>query len=140
MTGFSCYIIDKLFKPDQRVEFMAGESNRIRNKKMGEEEEKPLPRIVPKGSGVYYSNCALVTSSHRELSVLFGRIGPAEGVTGLAEVYERHIYMTVEQAIDVAARDSDDRSKISGKSKNIGRRMGQAIDVARAILMTTQNF
>ncbi len=81
---------------------MAGESNRIRNKKMGEEEEKPLPRIVPKGSGVYYSNCALVTSSHRELSVLFGRIGPAEGVTGLAEVYERHIYMTVEQAIDVA--------------------------------------
>jgi hypothetical protein len=61
-----------------------------------------LPRIVPKGLAVYYSNCALVTSSHRELSVMFGRVGTADGHPGLAEVYERHIYMTVDQAIDVA--------------------------------------
>jgi hypothetical protein len=61
-----------------------------------------LPRVIPKGLDAYYSNCALVTASHRELSVMFGRVGTTDGAPGLAEVYERHIYMTVDQAIDVA--------------------------------------
>lgn len=84
---------------------MADESKKVTNLNPGDKEApqmNSLPRIVPKGLGVYYSNCALVTASHRELSVMFGRVGTADGAPGLAEVYERHIYMTVEQAVDVA--------------------------------------
>ena len=84
---------------------MADESKKVTNVNAGDKEAPPmtsLPRIVPKGLAVYYSNSALVTASHRELSVMFGRVGTADGAPGLAEVYERHIYMTVEQAIDVA--------------------------------------
>lgn len=84
---------------------MAEEAEKVTNLNAGEKETPQmtaLPRIVPKGLAVYYSNCALVTASHRELSVMFGRVGTADGAPGLAEVYERHIYMTVEQAIDVA--------------------------------------
>ena len=84
---------------------MADESKKVTNLNPGQTEESQmtsLPRIIPKGLAVYYSNCALVTASHRELSVMFGRVGTADGAPGIAEVYERHIYMTVEQAIDVA--------------------------------------
>lgn len=84
---------------------MSEEAENVVNLNVADKEQPQmtsLPRIVQKGLAVYYSNCALVTASHRELSVMFGRVGTAEGAPGLAEVYERHIYMTVEQAIDVA--------------------------------------
>jgi hypothetical protein len=84
---------------------MAEQAGKGENPKVSEKDGPQmtsLPRIIPKGLGVYYSNCALVTASHRELSVMFGRVGTADGAPGLAEVYERHIYMTVDQAIDVA--------------------------------------
>lgn len=84
---------------------MSEEAEKVVNLNVADKDQPQmtsLPRIVPKGLAVYYSNCALVTASHRELSVMFGRVGTAEGAPGLAEVYERHIYMTVEQAIDVA--------------------------------------
>jgi hypothetical protein len=85
---------------------MAEESGKVTNLNAAGEIPPPprttVPRIIPKGLAVYYSNCAMVTASHRELSVMFGRVGTADGTPGLAEIYERHIYMTVEQAVDVA--------------------------------------
>ncbi len=84
---------------------MAEETGKGTNQNSGDKgasQMTSLPRIIPKNLAVYYSNCALVTASHRELSVMFGRVGTADGAPGLAEVYERHIYMTVDQAIDVA--------------------------------------
>jgi hypothetical protein len=62
-------------------------------------------RIMSRQMAVYYSNCALVAASHREISVMFGRMvanPESELSAGLAELYERHIYMTVEQATDLA--------------------------------------
>jgi hypothetical protein len=57
------------------------------------------------GMESYYSNCAVVASSPREISVLFGRYvtpPPGSGSAELNPVYERQIYMTVEQAEDLA--------------------------------------
>ena len=107
---------------------MAEETGKGKNQNSGDKgasQMTSLPRIIPKNLAVYYSNCALVTASHRELSVMFGRVGTADGAPGLAEVYERHIYMTVDQAIDVARRDFDDSPEISGKQTVDGGQQGQ---------------
>jgi hypothetical protein len=52
----------------------------------------------------YYSNCAMVATSPRDISLFFGRFVPIpdKGSQGLSELYERQIYMTVEQAEDLA--------------------------------------
>jgi hypothetical protein len=53
---------------------------------------------------VYYANCAAVALSPREFSLFFGRYVPApdgKGPRGLSELYERQIYMTIEQAEDL---------------------------------------
>ncbi len=54
---------------------------------------------------VYYSNCAMVVTSPRDVSVMFGRYVPASNEKGeqtMAELYERQIYMTIEQAEDLS--------------------------------------
>jgi hypothetical protein len=65
-----------------------------------------MRRMVPReGMDNYYSNCAVVASSPREISVLFGRYvtpPPGAGPADLTPVYEKQIYMTVEQAEDLA--------------------------------------
>jgi hypothetical protein len=53
----------------------------------------------------YYSNCAVVATSPRDVSILFGRyLTPAPNApsTELMPFYEKQIYMTVEQAADLA--------------------------------------
>lgn len=50
---------------------------------------------------IYYSNCAMVATTPKDISLIFGRYVPANNQQGeqtMAELYERHIYMTVEQA------------------------------------------
>jgi len=54
---------------------------------------------------IYYANCAMAATSPRDVSLYFGRYVPATDEGGgqrLAELYERQIYMTVEQADDLA--------------------------------------
>jgi hypothetical protein len=53
---------------------------------------------------IYYSNCAMVATSPRDISLFFGRFAPVsddKGSQTLGELYERQIYMTVEQAEDL---------------------------------------
>ena len=54
---------------------------------------------------IYYANCAMVATSPRDVSLFFGRLMPTQDEQGgqrLAEMYERQVYMTVEQAEDLA--------------------------------------
>jgi hypothetical protein len=60
-----------------------------------------LPRIMSRQMAIYYSNCAMVATTPKDISLIFGRYVPANNQQGeqtMAELYERHIYMTVEQA------------------------------------------
>jgi hypothetical protein len=62
-------------------------------------------RLMSRQIAVYYTNCAMVATSPRDISLYFGRYVPASDEGGgqqLAELYERQIYMTVEQAEDLA--------------------------------------
>jgi hypothetical protein len=61
-------------------------------------------RMMSQQMAIYYSNCALVATSPRDISLFFGRFVPVpdKGSQGLGELYERQIYMTVEQAEDLA--------------------------------------
>ena len=61
-------------------------------------------RLMSNQMGIYYSNCAMVVMSPRDISVYFGRYVPTKDSKGsqqLTELYERQIYMTVEQAQDL---------------------------------------
>jgi len=61
-------------------------------------------RMMSNQMGIYYSNCAMVAVSPRDISLFFGRFTPVpdnEGGQALGELYERQIYMTVEQAEDL---------------------------------------
>ncbi len=54
--------------------------------------------------GIYYSNCAMVATTPRDISLFFGRYSPVPDEKGgqtLGEFYERQIYMTIEQAEDL---------------------------------------
>jgi hypothetical protein len=61
-------------------------------------------RMMSNQMAIYYSNCAMVATSPRDISLFFGRFVPVpdKGSQGLGELYERQIYMTVEQAEDLA--------------------------------------
>ena len=62
-------------------------------------------RVLARDISVYYSNCAMVATTPRDISMFFGRLVPASDEKGgqtLAELYERQIYMTLEQAEDLA--------------------------------------
>lgn len=71
------------------------------------QEERPgqFPRIMSRQMAIYYSNCAMVATTPKDISLIFGRYVPANNQQGeqtMAELYERHIYMTVEQAEELA--------------------------------------
>ncbi len=62
-------------------------------------------RVLARDISIFYSNCVMVATSPRDISILFGRLVPAtdeKGGQALAELYERQIYMTLEQAEDLA--------------------------------------
>jgi len=71
------------------------------------QQEKPdqFSRIMSRQMAIYYSNCAMVATTPKDISLIFGRYVPANNPQGgqtMAELYERHIYMTVEQAEELA--------------------------------------
>lgn len=74
------------------------------------ESPQPTPasgpsRMMSNQMAIYYSNCAMVATSPRDISLFFGRFTPVpdnKGGQTLGELYERQIYMTVEQAEDLA--------------------------------------
>jgi hypothetical protein len=62
-------------------------------------------RMMSNQMATYYSNCAMIATSPRDISLFFGRFAPVQddkGAQTLAELYERQIYMTIEQAEDLA--------------------------------------
>ncbi len=66
-------------------------------------EAKPNMALSPQLS-VYYANCTVVATTHRDISLFFGRIAPmndGKGAQRLVELYENQIYMTLEQAEDL---------------------------------------
>jgi Protein of unknown function (DUF3467) len=79
-------------------------------KKPDSESEQPSvsrgpARMMSNQMGIYYSNCAMVATSPRDISLFFGRYTPVpddKGGQTLGELYERQIYMTIEQAEDLA--------------------------------------
>ena len=61
-------------------------------------------RMMARQMGMYYSNCAMVATSPRDISLFFGRFVPGsneQGGQSMVELYEHQIYMTVEQAEDL---------------------------------------
>ncbi len=74
---------------------------------MGGQQAQPggPPRMMAQHMGIYYSNCVMVATSPRDLSVFFGRYAPGsnpEGEQSMVELYEHQIYMTLGQAEDLA--------------------------------------
>lgn len=70
----------------------------------GDDSQAGPPRLMSNQMGVYYSNCAMVAMSPRDISLYFGRYVPTRDNRGsqqLTELYERQIYMTLEQAQDL---------------------------------------
>jgi len=62
-------------------------------------------RAMSQQMSVQYANCAMVATSPRDISLYFGRYvptGDAQGGQTLIELYETQIYMTVDQAADLA--------------------------------------
>jgi len=62
-------------------------------------------RLMSRQLSVYYSNCVMAATSPRDISLYFGRYVPTpddKGGQQLSELYERQIYMTIEQAKDLA--------------------------------------
>lgn len=66
----------------------------------------PPPPPGPPRPDSYYSNCAIVATSNREISVIFGRhvtIYAGTPHQTAVPVYERQILMTVDQVEDLIA-------------------------------------
>jgi hypothetical protein len=62
-------------------------------------------RLMSKQMSIYYTNCSMAATSPRDISLFFGRLVPTaddKGNQSLAELYEHQIYMTFEQAEDLA--------------------------------------
>ncbi len=69
-----------------------------------QDSQQNQARLMSNQMGVYYSNCAMVAMSPRDISLYFGRYVPTrdnKGSQQLTELYERQIYMTLEQAQDL---------------------------------------
>ena len=58
-----------------------------------------MPRIMSGQMAIYYTNCTMLGTSPKDVSVFFGRYTPTANEKGeqvLAELYERQVYMTIE--------------------------------------------
>lgn len=101
--------------------------------KQGEASPKPTaqagpPKMMYNQMGIYYSNCVMVTASHRDISGFFGRYVPRSDEQGnqqLAELYERQIYMAVEQAEDLARTLSHSVQMYKAKRQGSGKQKSQ---------------
>lgn len=63
-------------------------------------------RVMSNQMGIYYCNCAMIATSPKDVALFFGRYIPGSNEKGeqtLTELYERQVYMTVEQAEELAS-------------------------------------
>lgn len=70
----------------------------------------------------------MVGASPRDISVFFGRYVPRSNEQGnqqLAELYERQIYMTIEQAEDLARRLAHSVEMFKARKQGSGEQKGQ---------------
>ena len=77
-------------------------------------------RVMAKQMGIYYSNCVMVATSPRDLSVYFGRYVPGSNEKGeqtMVELYEHQIYMTLGQAEDMVRILTQTLEAIKKRSK-----------------------
>ena len=86
------------------------------------QEQRPgqLPRIMSRQMAIYYSNCAMVATTPKDISLVFARYVPADNQQAeqtMAELYERHIYMTVEQAEELTKTLTKTLEIIKSKEK-----------------------
>lgn len=64
-------------------------------------EDLRLSKALSPQLSIYYANCSMIATTHRDISLFFGRIAPmndGKGAQRLVELYENQIYMTLEQA------------------------------------------
>jgi hypothetical protein len=98
-----------------------------------EEKQQPSPqggpaRMMSNQMGIYYSNCAMVAVSPRDISLFFGRFTPVpdnKGGQTLGELYERQIYMTVEQAEDIMRMLSQTLQAFKARKQAAGAQEGK---------------
>ncbi len=70
----------------------------------GQQQPSGPARMMSKQVNMYYSNCAMVATSPRDISLFFGRYVPGsneKGEQSMVELYENQIYMTLDQAEDL---------------------------------------
>ncbi len=75
------------------------------NKTVTPTANQPI-RMVKDNVTVYYSNCAMVSMSPVDMALYFGRYSPMNKESGeqvLAEVYDKQIILTYDQARNLAA-------------------------------------
>jgi hypothetical protein len=75
------------------------------SKPAGEQPMERPARAMSRQMAVHYANCAMVATSPRDISLFFGRYVPGtddKGEQKLVELYETQVYMTVDQAEDLA--------------------------------------
>ncbi|MBI5568545.1 MAG: DUF3467 domain-containing protein [Desulfomonile tiedjei] len=83
---------------------MNGEDQKTEQAETAQPQAGPA-KMMSNQLAVYYTNCAMVATSPRDISLFFGRYVPTADEKGgqrLVELYERQIYMTLEQAEDLA--------------------------------------
>ena len=88
-----------------REDFKMANEEQEANQSAQERNPGDLTRIMSRQMAIYYSNCALVATTPKDISLIFGRYVPANNQQGeqtMAELYERHIYMTFEQAEELS--------------------------------------
>ena len=77
----------------------------LKREQAGQQQQPGVPpKMMAPNMGVYYSNCAMIATSPRDISVYFGRYVPGSSPKGeqtLVELYEHQIYMTLGQAEDL---------------------------------------
>jgi hypothetical protein len=101
-------------------EIIMAEKSLERGQAAGQQRPSAPTRIMAKNMGVYYSNCTMIATSPRDLSVYFGRYVPGsneKGEQSIVELYEHQIYMTLGQAEDLARILSQTLKAIKMKAK-----------------------
>jgi hypothetical protein len=93
---------------------------------VGQQRQPGAPaRAMAQQMSIYYSNCAMVATSPRDLSVYFGRYVPGsnpKGEQSMVELYEHQIYMTLGQAEDLVRilTQTLDAIKMRAKEGSVG--------------------
>ena len=96
----------------------------------GQQQPGAPSRMMAKQVNMYYSNCAMVATSPRDISLFFGRYVPGsneKGEQSMVELYENQIYMTFDQAEDLVRILNQTLDAIKTRRQDASGRGPQAI-------------